>query len=260
YNQRIQRVDAATGIMVTVAGSGAGFSGDGGPATAAKLFNPMGVAVDPAGNFFIADTGNNRIRRVDAASGTITTLAGGGSCGDPYYCGDEGPATAAELTYPSGIAVDNAGNLFIADQSNQRVRKVDAATGTITTVAGGTLGFSGDGGPASAAQLSNPAGVAIDAKGNLFIADMNNHRIRRVDAATGTITTVAGSGPSGAGFSGEGGPAAAAGLLFAVGVGVEDAGNVFVAGTGNYRIRKVDGTTGTITTVAGTGGASIGEG
>ena len=175
----VRRVDTTTGNETVVAGVGNGgvFSGDGGPATAAEL-SLVSVAVDGAGNLFIGDIGNNRIRRVDAGTGTITTVAGNGTAG---FSGDGGPATAAELNAPDGVALDGAGDLFIADLGNNRIRRVDAGTGTITTVAGnGTAGFSGDGGPATAAELLGPFGVALEGAGNLFIADTNNFRIRRV--------------------------------------------------------------------------------
>ncbi|TMB06950.1 MAG: hypothetical protein E6J71_30080, partial [Deltaproteobacteria bacterium] len=177
----VRRVDTTTGNEIVVAGVGSlGFSGDGGPATAAALYNPTGVALDGAGNLFIADGGNQRIRRVDAGTGTITTVAGNGTFG---FSGDGGPATAAALGTPVGVALDGAGNLFIADYYNYRIRRVDAGTGTITTVAGnGTQGFSGDGGPATAAELDGPQGVALDGAGDLFIAESGNARIRRVDA------------------------------------------------------------------------------
>ena len=155
-----------------------GFSGDGGPATAARLSSPRGVAADGAGNIYIADSGNHRIRKVDAA-GVISTVAGNGVDG---FSGDGGPATAAELRWPGDVAVDGAGNIYIAGISNNRIRKVDASTGIITTIAGNgrNSGFSGDGGPATAAQLAFPVGIAADAAGNLYIADRDNHRIRRL--------------------------------------------------------------------------------
>ena len=176
---------AAAGTITTVAGNGtAGFSGDGGLATNAGLAYPSSVAVDTAGNFFIADLLNQRVRRVDAATGIITTVAGNGSFG---FSGDGGLATDASLSRPTAAALDSAGNLFIADQSNQRVRRVDAATGIMTTVAGdGTFGYAGDGGLATDACLKNPAGVAVDSAGNLFIADQSNHRIRHVEGS-GTV-------------------------------------------------------------------------
>src|SRR2546428_362876 len=171
-----------SGHIITVAGSGApGLDGDGGLATSAQLRYPSSVAIDTAGNLFIADTSNNRIRRVAAGTGIITTVAG---TGNPGFGGDGGPATSAQLNYPSSVAVDTAGDLFITDQSNLRIRRVAAGTGFISTVAGtGTPGFSGDGGPATSAQLNYPTSVAIDTAGNLLIADANNDRIRRVAAA-----------------------------------------------------------------------------
>jgi uncharacterized protein (TIGR03437 family) len=240
-NNRIRQVNPG-GTISTVAGNGIqSYSGDGGPATSAELFWPGGVAVDNAGNLFIADTVNDRIRKV--SGGTITTVAGNGTYG---YSGDGGPATSAELRGPSGIAVDNAGNLFIADAANSVIRLVNPA-GTITTVAGnGTLGYSGDGGPATHAQLNQPSGVAVGNAGNLFIADAANSVIRLVNPA-GTITTVAGNGTCC--YSGDGGPATSAELRGPSGIAVDNAGNLFIADTGNQRIRLVNAS-GIITTVA----------
>ena len=254
-NHRIRKVDSA-GVITTVAGTGeTGFSGDGGPAIQAALEEPSGVTVDGAGNLFIADTNNHRIRKVDSA-GVITTVAGTGERfgGFGTFSGDGGPAIQAALNGPSGVAVDGAGNLFIADRYNHRIRKVDSA-GVITTVAGtGEFGFSGDGGPAIQAALNGPSGVAVDGAGNLFIADSDNHRIRKVDSA-GVITTVAGTGESG--FGGDGGPAVEAELYGPSGVAVDGAGNLFIADSDNHRIRKVD-SAGVITTVAGTGESGFG--
>jgi subtilase family serine protease len=247
-NQRVRKVDAVTGVITTVAGNGSfDFSGDGGPAISAGLALPGDVAVDSGGNVFITDLSNRRVRRVDAVTGVITTVAGDGNTG---FSGDGGPATSASFSAPSGVAVDSVGNLFIADDANQRVRRVDAATGVITTVAGnGTQGFSGDGGPATGASLSSPENVAVDSEGNLFIADLANHRVRRVDAVTGVITTVAGNGT--AGFSGDGGPATSASLASPSGVAVDSNGDLFIADRSNQRVRKVDASSGVITTVAG---------
>ncbi len=252
-NQRIRRVDAA-GMITVVAGNGkSGFSGDDGPATSASLASPSGVAVDTDGSVFIADRGNHRIRRVDAATGTITTAAGNGQSG---FSGDSGPATGASLASPNGVAVDRLGNLFIADTGNHRIRRVAAATGIITTVAGnGQSDFSGDSGPATGASLASPSGVAVDTDGNLSIADTGNHRIRRVDAASGAITTLAGG--RGLGFGGDGGPATSASLASPSGVAVDADGNVFIADTSNHRIRRVDAASGIITTVAGSGSAGL---
>src|SRR5271157_2356151 len=240
YNMRIRQVSGGT--IKTFAGNGAfRYSGDGGPAASASLNYPTGVALDSAGNLYIADSSNNRIRGV--AGGTITTIAGNGF---ENFSGDGGLATSASLSLPEGVAADSAGNLYIADSGNQRIRKVSG--GTITTIAGnGMQGFSGDGGPATSASLTYPAGVAVDPAGNLYIADSYNNRIRKVSG--GTITTVAGNGAYG--FSGDGGPATSASLYWPQGVAVDSAGNLYIADTGNQRIRKVSG--GTITTVAGNG-------
>lgn len=250
-NNRIRMVDHATQTISTVAGSNSsGFSGDGGPATSAALSVPGGMAVDGAGNLFIADTQNQRIRKVDTG-GTITTVAGDGNAA---FSGDGGPATSASLNFPIGLALDGAGNLFIADSTNSRVRKVDTG-GAITTVAGnGTFGFSGDGGPATAASVAGPNGVTIDTVGNLFIADTSNQRIRKVDHATQMISTVVGNGT--AGFSGDGGPATSASLFNPFSVEVDSAGNLLIGDLGNNRVRKV-ASNGIISTIAGNGNASF---
>jgi uncharacterized protein (TIGR03437 family) len=245
HNNRIRKV-ATDGIITTIAGNGSpGYSGDGGPAASAQLNGPSGVAVDAAGNLYIADFYGNRVRKV-AMNGIITTVAGDGSNG---YSGDGGPAAGAQVYYPSGVAVDAAGNLYIADFGYNRIRKV-ATNGIITTVAGGgPQGDSGDGGPATSAQLSNPAGVAVDAAGNLYIAVSGSHRIRKV-AANGAITTVAGNGSYG--YSGDGGRATGAQLGAPWGVAVDAAGNLYIADSNNGVIRKV-AANGIITTVAGNG-------
>ena len=227
----------------TIAGSGVGgFCGDGGPATSACLADPMGIAVDTHGAFFIVDQ-SAHVRRVDP-SGLITTVAGNGTQG---FCGDGGPALGACFMSPRGVAVDSNGILYMSDSFNHRIRKVDA-TGTITTVAGvGAHGFCGDGGPAVTACLDTPQGIAVDALGNLFIADSHNNRIRRVDTS-GVITTVAGNG-SGS-FCGDDGPATSACLWFPIGVAAGANGVLFIADIFNDVVRKV-GASGTITTVAG---------
>ncbi len=235
-NERVRRVDAATGTISTFAGTGdCGYNGDGIPATNATMCGPSGVAVDGAGNVFVADSSGHRIRRVDAASGIITTVAGNGTAG---FNGDGLAATSTQLNIPIDVAVDDADNLFIVDALNLRIRRVDAATGLIATVAGnGAQGSGGDGGPATSAELSLPSRVAVDAAGNVFIADTDNHRIRRVDAVTGVIATVAGDGIDG--FSGDGGAATSAQLANPYGVAVGSSGKLLIADTFNHRIREV---------------------
>lgn len=236
-NNRIRKVDTS-GIITTVAGDGVvGYAGDNGAATGAQLASPTGVAVDGAGNLFIADFYNSLVRKVDT-NGTITTVAGLVTNGSPQwgYSGDGGAATNAELDAPSALALDAAGNLFIADSANNCIRKVDT-NGIITTVAGnGSGGYSGDGVEATNTTLTSPAGVVLDAVGNLFISDNGNQRIRKVDPS-GIITTFAGNG-TGA-YSGDGGAATNAELNSAVGVAFDARANLFIADSGNNRIRKV---------------------
>ena len=235
-------------IIDTFAGQPA--FGDGGPAVAALLHSPSGVALDGAGNLYFTDRYHHRIRKVDT-SGIITTVAGTGESG---FGGDGGPAVSAKLAYPFGVAVDGAGNVYISDRTNHRVRKVDS-TGVITTIAGtGDFGFGGDGGPAVSAQLRHPLGLAVDGAGNLYFVDLANHRIRKVDSS-GVITTVAGTGEKG--FGGDGGQAVSAQLNYPNDVVVDGAGNLYIADASNDRIRKVD-SSGIITTVAGTGEKGFG--
>jgi len=254
-NSRIREISASTGDINTVAGDGTpGYSGDGGPATSAELYNPGGIAMDSSGNIYIADTNNYRIRKVTASTGIITTVAGNGTYG---YSGDGGPATSAELAYPEKVALDGSGNIYIADSYNERIRKVTASTGVITTVAGnGTAGYSGDGGPATSAELSSPAGVALDSSGNIYIADLSNSRIRKVTVSTGVITTVAGNGT--AGYSGDGGPATSAEIFFPFSVATDSGGNFYIADFDNCRIRLVTVASGTISTAAGDGTCGYG--
>ena len=245
-NQRVRRVNKL-GTITTIAGTGGrGYGGsDGEPAVRASVSWPRGLAVDGAGNVYIAASGDSRILRVDP-SGIITTVAG---TGEEAYSGDGGPAVEAALYNPKDVAVDGAGNLYIPDGSNHRVRRVDTS-GTITTIAGdGEGGYSGDGGPAVRARLDLPTDLTVDGSGNLFIVDARNHRIRRVDIS-GTITTVAGIGESG--FSGDGGPAVRAWLYRPLGIAFDKSGNLYISDYLNNRVRRVD-VAGTITTVAGTG-------
>jgi streptogramin lyase len=242
--------DSQTWTITTAVGTGQkGFAGDGGPATAALLNGPFDVAFDAAGNLFFSDTFNHRVRRVDAASGVITTVAGSGEAG---YSGDGGPATAARLNEPYGIVIGRTGNLYVADRLNAAVRRVDAA-GTIATLAGtGTAGFAGDGGPAARAGLVEPNGLAVDrALRRLFIADVADHRVRVVDLMAGTIATFAGTGE--AAHGGDGGPAAAAAVFGARAVKVAADGTVYILERQGSSLRAVDPLTGIVTTVAGTG-------
>jgi trimeric autotransporter adhesin len=250
YNNRIRRADHRTGLISTVAGTGErGGGGDGGPATAAELHFPEGLAVDRSGNIFISDTVNRRIRRVDAKTGVIETYAGTGAVG---LSADGAPARQAQFLRLARIAVDPAGNLYVADSPAHRIYVIDAATRTIRTFAGdGSLGFSGDGGPAGAARLSYPEGVMAAANGDVYFADVANHRVRRIEAATDRITTVAGTGEKG--FSGDGGPASQARLWSPGRVWLDHSGNLLIVDILNARIRRVDADTGLIATIAGTG-------
>ncbi len=256
YNSRVRKVTPG-GTITTVAGTGTfGFSGDSGDATLASLSLPSGVAVDSIGNIYIADSFNFRIRKVDAATGVITTVAGKGTAGFPAYSGENGLATNATLSRTHGVAVDSVGNIYLSDYDHHSVRKVTAGTGIITTVAGtGVAGYSGDSVLATSAMLNYPYGVAVDSSGNIYIADTTNLRIRMVDAITGFITTVAGTGV--AGYSGDNGPATSATLKTSWGVAVDSSGNIYIADCDNRSIRKVDKLSGNITTVAGTGVAGF---
>jgi hypothetical protein len=244
-NHRIRRI-LPSGQITTVAGTGTdGYSGDGGPATSAQLSWPIDVEATADGGFLIADLGNKRVRRVSPA-GLITTVAGDGKGGN---LGDGGPATSARVGSPTGVAVTADGGFLIADAQAHRVRRV-SPDGTITTVAGnGTAGGAGDGGPAAAAQLNVPVGVAALADGGFLVAEYEGHRVRRVSAA-GVITRVAGTGT--AGFSGDGGAATGAGLNKPVGVSTTSDGGFLIGDSLNGRVRKVSAD-GTIATVAGTG-------
>jgi len=245
-NDQMVREVSLAGVITTVAGSGEqGYGGDGGPATSAMLDSPSGVAVDGLGTIFIADTHNQRIRKV--VSGVITTIAGNGTAG---FSGDNGPATSATLNQPNAVTIDAAGNVYFADTNNHRIRKI---TGTIiSTVAGdGEQLYLEDGAAATQTGLDSPAGLAVDASGNLYIADTHNQRVRLVSAATGIISTVAGNGSNG--FAGDGGAGGSAALSRPRGVAV-GTGSLYVADSDNNRVRNLDLNTKTITTVAGSGG------
>ena len=240
---RIRRV-GTDGIITTIAGaSGRGVSGDGGPATAAMLNAPTGLALDSAGDLYISD--NYRIREI-TTNGIIHTVTGSGT---PNFTGDQGPASLATISPPTGVATDASGDVYIADSANFRVRKIDSS-GIITTYAGsGNLGFAGDGGQARDAVLNTPWGIVVDPAGNVLFSDAGNHRVRKI-APNGVITTIAGG--SAPGFAGDGGPATQALLNGPLGLALDPAGNLYVADSQNRRVRKID-PDGIITTVAGNG-------
>ncbi|MFJ1958589.1 RICIN domain-containing protein [Streptomyces microflavus] len=250
YNNHRVRKISTDGKISTVAGAGAGYRGDNGPAVSAQLNCPREVAVDASGSVYITDAANHRVR-VITPDGKINTVAGTGTAGSS---GDGGPAAKAQLNYPLGVAVDSTGALYISDHGNHRVRKI-TADGKISTVAGtGVAGFKGDDGPAASAQLSGPYALAVSDADVLYITDGNNHRVRKV-AADGTISTVAGKGT--AGFSGDGGSATSAQLNLPLGVVVDSAGALYISDYNNHRVRKVT-PDGEITTLAGKGTAGFG--
>lgn len=251
FNHCVRRVDRAAGMITTVAGSGkAGFSGDGGPAVQAWLNEPYGVVLDAQGNLYVVDRLNRRVRRVDAATGTIATVAGDGS---KAYSGDGGPATAAGLVEPNGAALDRDGaRLFIADVADHRVRVVDLKTGRIATFAGTGQGkHAGDGGPASAAAIFGARAVEVGPDGTVYILERQGNRLRGVDLRSGIITTRAGTGAKG--FSGDGGPALSATFDGPKELAVDGAGNILIVDTENHAIRRIDARTGVISTLAGSG-------
>lgn len=293
-HHRVRRLDLKSGELTTVAGNGTkGYSGDGGLATKAQLNEPYEVRFDKDGNMLFVEMQNHLVRKVDAKTGTIRTVAGTGKAG---FGGDGGPATKAQFSSPHSIALDDDGNLYIADIANHRIRRVDAKTGLVMTIAGngekkpptdgaaaagkpligpralfiqeGTLwialreghsvwqmnladgvlqhvagtgkkGFSGDGGPAKDATFDGPKGIALDAQGNIYVVDTENHAIRRIDAANGQISTLAGMGPKHKGGSGDGGPAISATMDRPHGIGLGSDGAVFIGDSTNHRVRRV---------------------
>lgn len=268
----VRKVAAATGIITPYAGNGkAAYSGDGGPATVASIYGPAACALDSAGNLYIADVGNNVVRKITASTGIITTVAGNGvgaGTATGGFSGDGGLATQAELEIPNGVAVDSVGNLFISDMGNQRVREVDAASGIITTIAGnGTYGYSGNGGAATSAMMGNPQQLALDGSGNLYIAEQGESVVVKVNLSSGIITTVAGDGTTGRDSGtanptivGDGGLATKAKLAQPQGVALDADGNIFIADSNNGRVRKVTVSTGIITTVVGSKFGYSGDG
>lgn len=248
HNRRIRKVDAASGVITTIAGGGTGGLGDGGPAMRASLVLPVAVAVDATGNVWIADAGDHRVRRIDGASAVIQTVAGTGVEGNS---GDGGMAVSAVLDTPSGVAVALSGDVYVADEHNRTVRRIDAATGRISTVvsSGGAAGQS-----ASAARLLLPRGISLDAAGRLYIADAGSGRLLQADVGTGAVTAAVGSGVEG--FAGDGGDPLAAALDGAWGTAISPGGNLSFADAKNGRVRQVSG--GVVQTVAGLGAGSGG--
>jgi trimeric autotransporter adhesin len=238
-NQRVRKVDGSSRVISTVVGTGAaGYNGDGLAGTSTKLNGPVGLAVDKSNNVYIADVSNHIVRVYDVATGIVTVVAGVPST--PSYLGDGMPATSAKLNGPQSVAVDYAGNVYILDTGNNVVRVVSASTSIISTYAGnGIVGSLGDGGQASQAQLSTPLGIAVDPVGNLFIADSGNDMVRRVSAATQTISTVAGTGVTGS--SGDSGLPQQAMLNNPTGVYIDNSGKVYIVDRSNQRIRSFRG-------------------
>jgi len=234
----IRKVSAASGAIATIAGLGRpGSDGDGGPATAARLSDPSAVAISVKGDLYIADRGNNRIRVISASTGTIETIAGQSL---PGFSGDGGPGKGARLRSPRGVAIGPNGDLYIADSGNHVVRRLAGSTGILTTIAGtGDAGFSGDGGAAALARLCDPEGIAVGPSGDLYIADTGNHRVRRLEVESGTITTIAGNGSVGGG--GDSGPSSAAQLDSPGAIAIASTGAYYVGDRGSRRVRMVTG-------------------
>jgi len=251
FNHRVRKVDAKSGVITTVAGNGKkAFAGDGGPATDAALNEPYGVALDAAGNLFVVDRLNSCVRRVDATTGTIRTVAGTG--GKAGFAGDGGPGDKALLREPNGVCLDGKGKLYVADVADQRVRVVDLKTGRIDTLAGtGVKASAGDGGAFTDATFAGPRAVAVGPDGALYVVEREGNGVRRIDFTTGKITRFAGTGKKG--YGGDGGAAADATFDGPKEIDVDAVGNVDAADTENEAIRRIDAKTGVVTTVAGSG-------
>lgn len=251
FNHRVRKVDAKTGVISTVAGNGKkGFGGDGGKATEASLNEPYGIEFDDAGNLFIVDRLNFCIRKVDAKTALISTVAGTG--GKSGYGGDGGPAKNALLVEPNGICLDGKGRLYIADVAGHRVRAVDLAKGTIDTLLGNGKGVTaGDGGPIKDAMTFGPRAVAIGSNQQLYVVERNGHCVRAVDLVNGRIARFAGTGKKG--YTGDGGKALDATFDGPKEIDVDKSGNVYLVDTENEAIRKIDARSGVVTTVAGKG-------
>ena len=262
-NHRVQRIDGVTGIITTVAGTGIEGNGvglddgDGGLAVDARLARPRELARDPAGNLYFVELNSNRLRKIEAHTGIIRTVAGGGAEG---FSGDGGPAAEAKLARPHGVAIDGGGNIYVADFNNHRIRRIDGATGIISTIAGtGTPTYSGDGGLAVDASVNFPAAGAFDPAGNYVFCDAGNRRVRSIDLTTGVISTIAGNGIGT--HAGDGGPADQASFFSPQAIAYDADGNLYVADAPGHRVRRVDGVSGIITTIAGTGtGGFSGDG
>jgi sugar lactone lactonase YvrE len=249
-NCRIRKVNQLTGVITTICGDGTpAFGGDGGLATAAKISNPSALNFDANGDLFFTDRGNCRIRKIDMTTGIITTVAGNGTCG---FTADGVPATSSGLNNPNEVSFDAAGDMYIADWINNRIRKVDKLTGLISTVAGtGTAAYNGDGILATAANINGPCGIIFDNADNLFFAEYGGHRVRKITKATGIISTVAGNGSFG--YNGDNILAKNAQLASCAYIKFDDAQNLYIGDAGNHRIRRINAADSIITTVAGTG-------
>jgi hypothetical protein len=246
-NHTVRRVDQATGVITTMAGTGAeGYSGDGGPAVEATLNQVYSLQVDTNGDIYVVDRLNSAVRKIDAVTGIITTVAG---TGEPGYGGDGGPGARAQLREPNDLFLDGQGGLLIADIQDQRVRRLDLKTGIITTFAGnGEKVRGGDGGPATQAGILGARAVCMDSKGNIYISEREGNGVRKVDA-NGIISTFAGTGERG--YTGDGGPALTATWGAPKAIRCDRQDNIIVVDTENHAIRRIDAATGTVTTIAG---------